>query len=260
VDQVRGEVHFAALPNGAWIVQRWFIRSPYRARPAPSLLGGNSLRQLREQGGFVQVSTSSGVQTASLAGVLVDSAGRPVRGGAIRVVGTLFGARTDDSGTFRIDSIPAGREAVVAQLDDYDRLDLLAADAQVSLVAGQTARVALRAHNTAAVVDRLCDGRRLPRDEAVLFVSMIDSATAAPLQGVGFRASWPTTGVPVSRIQRTNSMGSATFCGLPSLTPIDLSVVVTDTSDQVVAGFSLRSGEVAVKLFTGRRTRVPPSN
>jgi hypothetical protein len=60
---VGGEVHFARLPGGAWIIRRWFIRLPVTARPtapittlvtqAPWVLVRPMTLRLREEGGSV---------------------------------------------------------------------------------------------------------------------------------------------------------------------------------------------------------------
>lgn len=61
---IGGEVHFARLPSGAWIVERWFIRTPrYADRPTTRSAGVPGQRPvleyrltgLREEGGTVKV-------------------------------------------------------------------------------------------------------------------------------------------------------------------------------------------------------------
>jgi len=63
---IGGEVHFAKLPSGAWIVERWFIRMPrYTDRPTTRSTGvpgqrpivEYSLTGLIEEGGTVTVDT-----------------------------------------------------------------------------------------------------------------------------------------------------------------------------------------------------------
>lgn len=60
---IGGEVHFARLPGGAWLIRRWFIRLPLSARPtapiatlvtaAPWVLVRPMRLHLREEGGSV---------------------------------------------------------------------------------------------------------------------------------------------------------------------------------------------------------------
>jgi hypothetical protein len=65
---IGGEVHFAKVPSGAWIVARWFIRMPrYADRPTTHSTGvpgqrpiiTYSLTGLIEEGGTVTVDSAT---------------------------------------------------------------------------------------------------------------------------------------------------------------------------------------------------------
>lgn len=73
---VGGEVHFARLPSGAWIVRRWFVRLPVYARPVAPLVTDETTSpwvlvrpvalRLREEGGEVSAEALRPVPNDSL--------------------------------------------------------------------------------------------------------------------------------------------------------------------------------------------------
>jgi hypothetical protein len=112
---IGGRVDFVRLPQGMWIVDRWYIRMPRAAvrsagieRPQGVLLG------LREAGGWVaEVRSTDGrilrrMAKARLHGTLRDSAGRPLAYADLRVLGEAHRARSDRRGRFTLDSMPSG--------------------------------------------------------------------------------------------------------------------------------------------------------
>jgi hypothetical protein len=234
-DRIGGEVHFARLGSGAWFVDRWFIRMPQMIVPADDW----PRRQLREEGGAV---TADGVvpsaRLATVTGVFRDSAGRPAAGAVIRAIGTHRQALTGSDGTYRLDSLPPGGLSLVAHTDEYDALAVLAASRRVTLQAGRTQRVDLRAPNAAALRRETCPpapmglgpGRPV---RGVLRLLMVDSATVVPLPGVRFIVSWPAIAENVKadsaqelyRQAVTDSRGAATFCDLPTGFPLEVSLM-----------------------------------
>jgi hypothetical protein len=137
-----GRVEFTRLENGAWIVERWWIRMPHFAPNVPSSLriAGRTIRPgdlrtlsgrelalaadymgltVREAGAEVVLvhdvdrigPAASG--SAALAGVVVDSArGTPLANALVYVVGTHHSARTDAAGRFRLGGLPDGTQRI----------------------------------------------------------------------------------------------------------------------------------------------------
>ena len=108
-----GRTEFEQLPNGAWIVRRWFVRSPLLARQP----GVTQLKTIgvRETGGEVLDVQIAGVGTTTIvprykiAGMAFDSvSGRPLAGARVYLSGTPFAATTTLIGRFQMDSVPAG--------------------------------------------------------------------------------------------------------------------------------------------------------
>src|SRR5688572_5132686 len=234
-DRVGGEVHFNRLESGAWIVDRWFIRMPQVIVPADDW----PRRQLREEGGAV---IANGVvpsaTTATVTGVFRDSAGRPAAGAVIRAIGTHRQMLTGPDGAYRFDSLPPGGVSLVAHTDEYDAMAVLAASRRITLQAGRTQRVDLRAPNAGALRRELCQvspvgfGRPRPT-RGVLRLLMVDSATVVPLPGVRFVVSWPAIAEnsaadstrELYRQAVTDMGGAATFCDLPTSFPLEVSLL-----------------------------------
>ena len=108
-----GRTEFRQLPNGAWIVSRWYIRAPTLARNAST----NVVRitGAQESGGEVLDAHVTGmdnvelVRRVTLEGVVFDSVReRPLEGARVYLSGTSFTTVAGIAGRFRMDSVPAG--------------------------------------------------------------------------------------------------------------------------------------------------------
>jgi hypothetical protein len=264
-DRIGGEVHFARLGSGAWIVDRWFIRMPQVIVPSDDW----PRRQLREEGGaLIAEGVAPSSRPASISGVFRDSAGRPAAGAVIRAIGTHRQMITGADGAFRFDSLPPGGVSLVAHTDGYDALALLAASRRVELQSGRTLRVELRAPNGAALRREMCPltsvsfaSRRVVR--GVLRLLMVDSATVVPLSGVQFIVSWPAIAEAADadstqerfRQAVTDARGAATFCNLPTGFPLEVSVWSGDGGrSHVMMAETTRNGIVG-RVITGRINR-----
>ncbi|MEP7383225.1 MAG: carboxypeptidase-like regulatory domain-containing protein, partial [Gemmatimonadota bacterium] len=88
-----GELHFARLPNGAWLVRRWFLRVPVQGRSAqplstegsaPWILLRSASYRLREEGGTVTTDAMRApMKPAAISGVVHDSTEKGALAGAI---------------------------------------------------------------------------------------------------------------------------------------------------------------------------------
>ncbi|MDB4951338.1 MAG: hypothetical protein JWM27_3987 [Gemmatimonadetes bacterium] len=181
VGDLGGRVEFERLPDGAWIVRRWRIRTPEIAvarRAAGMSTGGasggaqvESLAGIHENGGEVTgILTGDGrpldaPARAAIAGTLTDAAtGAPVAGARVYLSGTQYAAVTDGAGGFRIDAVAEGSYAVGYV---HPRLDSLPAQPRPQVVAvkpGDEARVALELPPPPrAPPTRPCASRGTPR-------------------------------------------------------------------------------------------------
>jgi hypothetical protein len=273
-ERVGGQVYFARMPSGAWVVRRWFIRMPQYARYAvgaslglrnPSEVQGPTIARLVEEGGDV---LADGLRLfekpASLAGVVSDSASAALSGASVRLAGTSFNAPVDGRGAFRLDSLPPGRYTLVVAHEAYRTLGMTVAEQEVTLDEGNTHRVDIRAPDSETIVRRLCEGRKPARDHATLHVTMLDSASGAPLSGVRARLSWKEFDKPTQNQLRMlprvleatiDARGMVTFCDLPSGTPLELAIALDAVRSRPLSEFRLAAKTVIAQTLLTSRPR-----
>lgn len=252
-ERVGGEVHFARLANGAWVVRRWSLRVPQFARqssrgpgfrrsydrPDPSAmrLDVNKVieNRLIENGGIAYVDhLRTYERPATIRGDARDSTGAPLTGALVRLAGTSYETPVDASGRFELDSVPPGLYRVEAFTDPIAALSIAAAEEDVTVHAGGETSVSLRAAGLDGLLARLCGGRAVAKGRSALRVVMIDEVGNVPDAGVALRLWWTeyVRERGVSRVVQqqldatTASDGSAVFCGLPVDVPLELGVAL----------------------------------
>lgn len=262
-----GEVHFARLGSGAWIVRRWYIRLPLTARPtsplstrttlAPWMLVRPVTFKLREEGG--EVAAEELVQRAAMAtvtGIVRDSANQPWEGALIRLAGSRLTTTARASGAFSVDSVPYGTWSLLVEAPGYDTLGLAAAEGRVEVAEGRPARVNLRARNTRDLFTRLCPGRTARRGTGALRVSVRTLGGDSLVSNLPVQVTWAATDrrgntEPGYIERRTDGDGRVTLCEVPS--GLELTVIVArfnggamdatkvTVPDRGVVGLALRS-------------------
>lgn len=149
--QVGGEVDFARLSTGVWIVSRWALRMPLKLRQVGGY--GNSPKGLdlvtvREHGAEVRSARSAtgevlaGVETATLFGDAARADGSPLAGAMVELLGTDFRTRTGADGRYRISGVPAGLYLVRMSHPDVLLAGARPVEQQVTLTAGRARRLA----------------------------------------------------------------------------------------------------------------------
>ena len=277
-DRVGGEVHFGKLSNGAWVTSRWFLRMPQWARPIspvdnysrlPSVVVRPTVHRLVEEGGMVFTQgLKLFLRPASLAGTVTDSLGRPFVGVTVRLGGTPFTTRSDSTGAYRLDSLPAGRFTVIAEHPSYTQVASYIGEEPVELREGDATPLAFRAANTKALFARLCEGKT-PRDSnGVLRMFVVDSATQRPLPSLRVWLRWagryrgsmerPESLEPTAvggTETLTDAAGTVTFCDLPADVRLVFSAVQAD--GKPAADSSLHYVSPSELRVTTVRTRRP---
>jgi hypothetical protein len=250
-DRVGGEVHFGKLANGAWVTSRWFMRFPQFVKAispvdaytrVPSVQIRPAMHRLVEEGGMVFTTGLKLYQRpSSIAGTVLDSAGRPFPGTSVRLGGTPFTTESGPNGAFRLDSLPAGRFQVIVEHPGYTQAGSFVASETLDLTEGGTSNLTMRAARTSDLISRMCDGKLPKRDNGVLRVIVVDSITSRPLPSLRVWLRW--TGRYVGSMERvssltpsevgglestTNAEGVVTFCDLPADMHLVLSAVKPD--------------------------------
>ena len=259
---VGGEVHFARLASGAWIVRRWFLRVPVLGRPteplstegsAPWVLVRPGMSRLSEEGGLVTTDDLRPlVRPASIRGVLLDSTGkRPLTRALVRIAGTPRTSVSGADGRFAFDSVAPGSYALVVNTVGYDSLGLAAADVSLELTGGERRAVQLSAHTARVLTERLCMGRGAPWGRGTLHVTVRDSVGGTPLPRVGVSVGWMSTigrvagdSVLATSTATTDEKGSIAFCEIPADRTLTIGVALPNGGTGARIHTALKAREV----------------
>jgi hypothetical protein len=246
---VGGRVEFDRLPTGAWIVRRWYIRTPQRAQTIRPETGMREVAVVgyTEDGGEVVVRAGGGApggapgaasRAAALVGAVYDSTrGAGVAGARVLIAGPdgrTFTDSTDADGRFRrvvepgrytvrvdhpLFAHPAARGELTAETTAGDSVSLLAfvpAAATLTAACGP-ARPARPDAPTGTVVGRVRD-----------------ASTAAPLAFAQVAVRWtaprPIAAGPRVRVGprgyemrvSADAAGRYVACGVPAGVPLSI--------------------------------------
>lgn len=233
-----GRVEFERLPDGAWMIQKWWIRAPILVRHHNLARAGDTgirVAGIRETGGEV-VGVSSlerrritQVRRGSLRGVVWDSsASEPLVGATVYLVGTQHRVETDSAGRFMLNSVPDGLYTVGFT---HARLDTLGFDPpgmEAEVTSGATVAVELAIPPMETLLLAACRNDEQENGGAVLSGTVTDEVRGGPVPGARVRMEWQefTRVAPVLQaVNRwlevgTDSNGRYTACGVP----IDVSI------------------------------------
>ncbi|HSL69077.1 MAG TPA: carboxypeptidase-like regulatory domain-containing protein, partial [Longimicrobiales bacterium] len=215
-----GRTEFERLPNGAWIVRRWYVRAPRLGRNESEVrvLGA------RETGGEVLDVQLAGrdpatmVARVTIEGSVFDSiSGRALAGARVYLSGTPFSATTAADGQFRMDSIPAGEYYITFSHPRLDSLPTYPAPQKLSLgVSG--AKLSLAVPPAERLIAQLCEddewdkAQRLSGDTLSTnrgaFYGTINS-TIGPLSDAQVDVRWSRFAIVGAQVFRANELERA---------------------------------------------------
>lgn len=193
---VGGLLEFRPLPDGRWIVWRWYVRAPSLAR-SRSMFNSQltdwhtEIGKIHESGAEVLEVMPAGTRrgtVATLRGRVVDSLSGAAMGGVrVFLSGTSFAGVTRADGSYLIDSIPPGRysASIIAP-----RLDSLLLDPPVhafALSAGEEKRIDLALPSLRTLSSTLCSPP-MPDTKSMIVGVVRDSAMGA--SGAQVRVEW----------------------------------------------------------------------
>lgn len=271
-EQIGGRVDFRNLPNGAWIVSRWYVRMPLVVEEGTTMdlrqLGGMielrrpRLRGIAEEGGRV-IAVRTG---ASGAWAYVDRggviAGRVARadsedvmepGGQVAIVGVGVVMDVDPDGRFGIAGLPDGVYRLAHLRPSLRGLDRDHVLADVPVRGGDTTTVRLRAAEPNAVLARACGLEEWEPETGVVhgYVTLGESGSAAA--GVTVAAEWMEfSGRGLARLRatqrsvtaETNEMGAFRLCGIAAdHTTVTVTATAEARAQEVSANLSLSRDE-----------------
>jgi hypothetical protein len=195
-----GLVEFESLPDGSWMIERWWIRAPILARRQDLARAGDSgirVIGVRETGGEVVAVSTLGRRTiaaaerGSLRGVVWDSTvSAPLPGAIVYLSGTGYRTETAPDGRFLLDGLPAGVFTASFTHPRLDSLGVVAAGAEADVTPGRTSEVSLAIPSSATI--RLASCRAEEREEggAVVAGVVTDRTSGQPVPGARVRVAW----------------------------------------------------------------------
>jgi hypothetical protein len=246
-----GLVEFARLPNGAWLIERWWIRAPILARHQNLTRAGDSgirVAGIRETGGeVVGVSTLdkrriTQTRRGSILGLVWDSAASaPLAGATVYLAGTQYRADTDTAGRFVLDGLPAGVFTAGFTHPRVDSLGIEISGAEVEVTPGRTTEVALAVPSSETILLAACRAEEREEGGAVVSGVVRDQATGEPLPGARIRVEWQEVQQlePILQAKnrwfevRTDREGFYTACGIPVDTPVRIRASLLTSQERV---------------------------
>jgi hypothetical protein len=244
-----GRVEFQRLPTGAWIVERWWIRSPgirlrqeERVRPGEWSLTQRTpyvLGAILEEGGEVRSFEVAGAARrapgrTSLAGAVFDSTrATPLPGATVYLSGTQYSAVTDADGRFRLDDLPLGEFSLGFSHPAWDSLGVVPPAQRVSLHADSEATADLALPPMERILDEACADVPTRFKGAVLVGYVRDASSGDPVVNARVEASWTRhqgrgRGVQTEDLEAIGTTDAAGFyrlCGIPTGTPVEVRAV-----------------------------------
>jgi hypothetical protein len=172
-----GRTDFRRLSNGAWIVEKWYIRMPV---PTSGVSRQVSVSSVREEGGEVVSVTDPQAQVLQIAndgairGMVYDSVrGQPLTNATVYLSGTSYRATTDDRGNYVIGSVPQGRYVIAFTHPALDSLPAFPLPRSVAVQAKDTTQSILA---IAAVTTQMRQKCGDPARDGTLFGYVTDTS------------------------------------------------------------------------------------
>ena len=247
IARTTGRVEFQQLPNGQWMVPRWYIRMPRVARVVSNDLRSptvarDTLLGYQEVGGVArpagrggprlasaQVAEDDSPSTASqsvIAGVVYDSTtGRGLKDVEVSTGGGKFKTITNAGGRYELTVDGPINDRLVF---DHPRLRLFRVAEQVqgvSLPAGARSNASVIVPSYATLRSKLCGRNETDTDAQGMITGYVTDAAGNPLPGAHVWAAWQIQWVEqngrlvATNQQRTvetdtNTDGSYLMCGI----------------------------------------------
>ena len=227
-----GRVEFRPLPDGRWIVWRWYIRTPGLERHQAAFSAQPSdwqttVVRVREQGAElleVMPAGTARVSRAAISGTVFDSLrGTPMVGARVFLSGTTLAAVTGADGNYTIDSIPPGKYMVSVLAPRLDSLLLEPPTREAVLSAGDSKELDLALPTPRTLAAQLCG--EMMADTASIILGFVRDTADTKAPGATVRAEWTTisrlgtTGLrrePTLIESTASSRGRYALCGIPA--------------------------------------------
>ena len=236
-DRAGGTVDFLRLPSGAWIVQRWEVRTPVtrvvQRDPELRVRGFRTDAKVvawRDVGGEVlEIRMANGgtlypANLAHVVGVVYDSTwAAPLPSALVAIDRTGFSVRTDAAGKFHLTAPLEGDYSLTVAHPWLDSLGYRAVQHTVRLSRGAVRQAAIVIPHARSWLSQLC-GTKADGSDAGTVVGTVREPDGAPAKDVPVTASWQTFVIRNGRVTAsvwktrtaTDETGFYTLCALPT--------------------------------------------
>ena len=264
-DNLGGRIEFLRLPSAAWIVRRWFLRTPAleamqtRLLPRGRVEAARVPTRFRVYGGEVTgILTRRGVPVFDLAFAIVAGAAfdstrsAPLVDARVDLLGTGFNTRTDLNGRFHMSGVEDGEYTIRFA---HPRLDLfgIRGETLVHLRRGAVARTDLHIPSLETLFATIC-----PADSSAGLVGVVRRAdNREPVPNAEVSVLWSVAAAEGTTVERRVAVtaradGGYTVCDLPPDTPLVAEVVLSDGSRQRRITRSPRRGFLELDMWVVR--------
>ncbi len=226
-DQIGGRVEFLGLPDGGWIVSKWFIRMPMMVEESHDLLGGRRARLagIAEEGGRVLRAVRRGtgqVAYAEAGGTVLGEVAGGVAGDGIALVGTGIQTALDESGGFAFEGLPEGSYRLAHVRPYLMGVDREYAVADARVLPGDTTTVRVTAPPVHDVLAAACQVEESNQRTGILVGDVSDRQGRA-VEAINVVAEWIAvrnlSGRMIGQARTaeavTNRLGEFRICGVP---------------------------------------------
>ncbi len=237
----RGRVDFEELPNGAWIVRKWWIQMPQigreearfdrRERPGIGVVG------IRETGGeIVGIRTQdqqevSRAERGLVAGLVWDSTrAAPLGGAKVYLLGTSYAGTSNAEGQFLIDGVPEGVFRATFTHPRLDTLATLGTGMEVEVAPGKASEIRLAVPSIASIISEVCADRSREDASGVIRGRVLDTETGRPVPEASVSLTWQVVSRPSGWLRgddmiietTTDDHGRFTVCNTPAQELIEI--------------------------------------
>ena len=219
--RARGEVRFAELESGQWIVRDWFIQAPMPASAAgtPGRLRGDvAALQIHDVGSTVELVEGRGIlwrpdiAPGRVRGTVFDSiAGAPLAGASVRIAGSNLRALVDLDGRFELRGVRPGMHRLGFGHERLDSLGVTTGWTTVEVEPGGVVEVELAVPSWLSLLARSCgDGG------AGALVGYVFSRSGARVGGASVEVVGPGADAGSPRTAASDGEGGYVLCGVPA--------------------------------------------
>lgn len=265
---IGGRVEFAQLPEGPWIVSRWWLRMPvveerrFRFSRAGEPEVRYGLNSIIEEGGVVrEVRTNEErfvvVELGAVEGRVVEEPGDvPVGGARVALRGGLIEAESEADGSFVLDGVPAGHYEVTVTTPSLEAIGAPPPTRTLLVEEERITEAVLRIPAPARAIGALCSEPMSEGGEAVL-VGAVSWPDGSPRQDTRLTVEWEgirwlSPGIDATFEQRDQSAsvpvrpdGRFFLCGLEEDQSYRVSAVSRGFFSDTVA---VRPGETVERI------------